>query len=117
MDNQEKEAKVVLLNKGERTIVTESGEFKPESQESFSKSEADKLLSLFDGEVVYLTDSEPVNDKLKTENEELKAKIAELEKDGKQVKAAKKQPVKKPKVIPIDKDEPETKSKDDEVLI
>lgn len=63
-----------LFNKGKRTIGTSQGSFAPQGVVEFDKEEAERLLRLYQGEVVKASHASAPDAEVK-----LKARIAELE--------------------------------------
>jgi regulator of replication initiation timing len=116
MDTQEnKEAKVSIINKGARTIIYQDGEIKPGKVIEIEKSKAEKLIALFDGEIEKVFDHAKA-DELKKENESLRAENEELKKSSKKEKKEKKEK-KDNKPEPVDNQEPEMLDDSDEVPV
>ena len=63
-----------LFNKSKRQFQLSTGVLKPEQSTTVPNAEGAKLLSMYDGELIQVGNSQT-----EKENAELKAKIAELE--------------------------------------
>ena len=63
-----------LFNKSKRQFILSTGILKPEQSTALPDAEGAKLLSMYDGELIQVGNSQT-----EKENAELKAKIAELE--------------------------------------
>ena len=63
-----------LFNKSKRQFILSTGVLKPEQSTTLPDEEGTKLLSMYDGELIQVGNSQT-----EKENAELKAKIAELE--------------------------------------
>ena len=63
-----------LFNKSKRQFILSTGVLKPEQSTTLPDAEGAKLLSMYDGELIQVGNSQT-----EKENAELKAKIAELE--------------------------------------